>query len=257
MPMTLLFDTWGTLVDNYSIADVIEPHVYESHIAQRIAQDWRAHQKWAMFYTTLADSFVPHPGLNEACLRWALDRHHVELPEAAIQDIVNNYHKLRAYPDVINALKSLKQQGHTLKIVANPSKKMIEDHSKYAGTYQYLDEIISNGEEAKAFKPSPKVYELGIRRAGCPKENILWVTGHFWEKSPRSLSAVKSGRSHAVQERRRRADLQRRIGHRRGTYRARRSHAPHHSGGSSLSTLSSRPHRDFARPSQCRLVLSD
>ena len=69
----LHFDTWGTLVDNYSIADVIEPYVYESHLAQRIAQDWRHHQKWAMFYTTLADHFVIHPGLNNACLKWALD----------------------------------------------------------------------------------------------------------------------------------------------------------------------------------------
>jgi 2-haloacid dehalogenase len=60
MPMTLLFDTWGTLVDNYSIADVIEPYVYEAHTAQRIAQDWRFQQKWAMFYTTLADAFVPN-----------------------------------------------------------------------------------------------------------------------------------------------------------------------------------------------------
>ena len=25
------------------------------------------------------------------------------------------------------------------------------------------------------------MYELGIRRAGCAKEDILWVTGHFWE----------------------------------------------------------------------------
>jgi len=181
MPMTLLFDTWGTLVDNYSIADVIEPYVYEAHTAQRIAQDWRFQQKWAMFYTTLADAFVPHPGLTEAALRWALDHQGVELPDSAIRDICNNYHKLRAYPDVVNALKSLKEQGHTLKIVANPTKKMIEDHSKYAGTYPYLDEIISSGDEAKAFKPSPKVYELGIRRAGCPKDNILWVTGHFWE----------------------------------------------------------------------------
>ena len=74
MPMTLLFDTWGTLVDNYSIADVIEPYVYEAHTAQRIAQDWRFQQKWAMFYTTLADAFVPHPGLTEAALRWALAR---------------------------------------------------------------------------------------------------------------------------------------------------------------------------------------
>ncbi|MEW5710439.1 MAG: haloacid dehalogenase type II [Pseudomonadota bacterium] len=189
MPRTLLFDTWGTLVDNYSIADVIEPYVYECHLAQDIAQDWRFQQKWAMFYTTLSDNFVPHPDLNEACLRWALDRHHIQLPEAAIKDIVSQYHKLRAYPDVIGALKSLKAQGHTIKIVANPTKKMIEDHSKYAGTYQYIDEIISSGEEAKAFKPSPKVFQLGIARAGCPKENILWVTGHFWE----IVGAAKQG----------------------------------------------------------------
>lgn len=189
MPMTLLFDTWGTLVDNYSIADVIEPYVGESHTAQRIAQDWRFQQKWAMFYTTLADSFVPHPGLNEASLRWALEHQGVELPESAIQDINNNYHKLRAYPDVLNALASLKEQGHTLKIVANPTKKMIEAHSNYAGTIKYLDEIISSGDEAQAFKPSQKVYELGMKRAGCPKENILWVTGHFWE----IVGAVRAG----------------------------------------------------------------
>ena len=40
---------------------------------------------------------------------------------------------------------------------------------------------ISSGEEARAFKPSPAVYELGIKRAGCAREDILWVTGHQWE----------------------------------------------------------------------------
>ena len=24
-------------------------------------------------------------------------------------------------------------------------------------------------------------YEIGIERAGCPKQDILWVTGHQWE----------------------------------------------------------------------------
>lgn len=181
MAKTLIFDTWGTLVDNYSIADVLEPYVHESNTAHVIAHDWRSHQKWAMFYTTLAESFVPHPGLTEACLKWALEKNHVTLSNSDVKEIVSQYHKLRAYPDVINALKSLKKQGHVLKIVANPTKKMIEDHSKFAGTYEYLDEIISSGEEAKAFKPSPKVFNLGIERAGCRKEDILWVTGHFWE----------------------------------------------------------------------------
>jgi len=189
MPKVLLFDTWGTLVDNYSIADVIEPYVFESHTAQKIAQDWRFQQKWAMFHLTLSDSFVPHPGLNEACLRWALDFHNVTLPDSAIKEINSEYHRLRAYPDVLDSLKDLKAMGLVIKIVANPTKKMIEDHSKFAGTYEYLDEIISSGEEAQAFKPSPKVYELGIERAGCDKEDILWVTGHYWE----AIGAVTQG----------------------------------------------------------------
>ncbi|MDC0434254.1 haloacid dehalogenase type II [bacterium] len=187
MPKVLLFDTWGTLVDNYSIADVIEAYVFESHTAQKIAQDWRFQHKWAMFHLTLSDSFVPHPGLNEACLRWALEYHNVTLSDKDITDINAEYHRLRAYPDVLGALKALKEQGLIIKIVANPTKKMIEDHSKFAGTYEYIDEIISSGEEAHAFKPSPKVYKLGIERAGCDKKDILWVTGHYWE----AIGAVK------------------------------------------------------------------
>lgn len=178
---TLMFDSWGTLVDNYSIADVLEPYVYESHNAQRISEDWRFMQKWSMFYVTLCDRFIPQPGLTEASLRWALDTHHVELGEAAIKDIMSQYHKLRAYPDVPGALAALKSQGHILKIVANPTRQMLVDHTKYAGIHDYFDEIISSGEEVQQFKPSPGVFKLGIERAGCPKKDILWVTGHFWE----------------------------------------------------------------------------
>ena len=90
--------------------------------------------------------------------------------DAEITEINDQYHKLRAYPDVLGALKSLKAQGLILKIVANPTKQMIEAHSKFAGTLEYIDEIISSGEEAQAFKPSPKVYQLGVERAGCAKE---------------------------------------------------------------------------------------
>ena len=189
MTKVLLFDTWGTLVDNYTIADVIEQYVFESHTAQVVSEDWRFQHKWAMFHLTLSDNFVPHPGLNEACLRWALDLHNVKLSDEDIKAINSQYHKLRAYPDVVGALKDMKEQGLTIKIVANPTKAMIEAHSEYAGTLPYIDEIISSGEEAQAFKPSPAVYQLGIERAGCEKDEILWVTGHQWE----AFGAVRQG----------------------------------------------------------------
>lgn len=178
---TLIFDTWGTLVDNYSIADVLEPHLGESHTAQKVSEDWRFMQKWSMFYVTLSDRFVPQPGLTEAALRWALDTHGIELAEDAVQDIMSQYHKLRAYPNVPGALKALKAQGHSLKIVANPTKKMLEAVTEYAGIREYFDEIISSGDDCSAFKPSPAVFQLGIERAGCAKADILWVASHFWE----------------------------------------------------------------------------
>lgn len=181
MGLTLLFDSQGTLVDNYAISEVIEPYVFESHTANDIAEDWRFQQKWAMFYTTLADAFAPLPTLNKAALRWALEKHHVTLKDDDIEAIAAEYHRLRAYPDVLGALAHLKKQGHTLKIVANPSLDMIKGHSEFAGTAQYLDDMISNGDEVHRFKPHPDVFQLGIERAGCPKDEILWVTGHFWE----------------------------------------------------------------------------
>ena len=163
---TLLFDSWGTLVDNYSISEVLEPHVHSSRMGNYIAEEWRTHQKWMMFYLTLAEHFLPHPGTTESALRYTLDKFHIKLSEAAIKDIMSKYHQLRAYPDVPEGLRRLKEQGHVLKIVANPTKQMLEDHTKYAGIREYLDEIISSGDEAKAFKPSPKVYQLGLARAG-------------------------------------------------------------------------------------------
>jgi len=68
---TLLFDSQGTLVDNYTIADVLEPHVTGARTAHAIAYDWRQRQKWYMCYTTCADYNIPMPELDRRFIRAA------------------------------------------------------------------------------------------------------------------------------------------------------------------------------------------
>jgi hypothetical protein len=46
---------------------------------------------------------------------------------------MSKYHQLRAYPDVPQGLRRLKEQGHVLKIVANPTKEMLENPRALAG----------------------------------------------------------------------------------------------------------------------------
>jgi 2-haloacid dehalogenase len=48
------------------------------------------------------------------------------------------------------------------------------------------------------------VYQLGIERAGCAKDDILWVTGHFWE----AVGAVRQGLRVAWTNRQRMPKLQ-------------------------------------------------
>ena len=178
---TLLFDSQGTLVDNYTIADVLEPHVTGARMAHAIAYDWRQRQKWYMCYTTCADYNVPMPELNEAAFRWALEEHRVTLSDKVIKEVLDRFQELRAYPDVPEALRSLKAQGHVVKIIANPAKFMLEGHTKFAGIRQYIDEIVSNSEDVGVYKPHPKVFQLGLKKAGVPQDQCLWVTGHYWE----------------------------------------------------------------------------
>lgn len=177
----LFFDYWGTLVDNYSIAEAMVPYVYNFRKASWIAEEWRRHQKWMMFYLYIAERFFPHPECTEAALRHTLAKFHVELPETAIKDIMTKYQWLRPFPDVVEGLRKLKRQGHILRIVANPAKWMLEEGAKHAGICEYFDEIISSSEETKAFKPAPVTFRLGLARIGVSTDQPLWVTSHFWE----------------------------------------------------------------------------
>ena len=177
----LLFDSQGTLVDPYSIADVIEPHVTGARIAQAISYDWRQQVKWYVLYTTAASYKISMQQANEAAFRWALDYNGVKLSEKAIADILSKFHRLRAYPDVPQALKSLKNQGHVNMIVANPGKPMLEAQLEYAGIRTYFDEVIANFDEIGVFKPHPRTFKLGLKKAGVPLNQCLWVTSHLWE----------------------------------------------------------------------------
>lgn len=162
-------------------ADVLVPYVHSFRKANSIAEEWRRHQKWMMFYLTLAERFVPHPECTEAALRHTLEKFHAKVSDDAVKEIMAKYQHLRAFPDVPEGLRRLREQGHVLRIVGNPARWMLEEGSEYAGIRQYFHQIVSSTDQTKTCKPSPKTFQLGLSLAGVPKEQVLWVTGHFWE----------------------------------------------------------------------------
>ena len=177
----LLFDSQGTLVDFFTLADVIEPHVTAARIAQAITLTWRERMRWMICCTTAAGYKLSMPQVTEVALRWALEYHSISLQEQAINDILSKSYAFRAFGDVPEALRSLKEQGHIIKIIANPTKLVLERQIEYAKIREYIDEIVSCSEEAGVFKPHPKAMQLGLKKAGVPQEQCIWVASHFME----------------------------------------------------------------------------
>ena len=177
----LLFDSIGTLVDFYTLADVIGPYVTATRIAQKITDAWRQRMRWLIFCTTAVDYHLGMPVIIEAALRWALEHHHIALPETGILEILSRSYKVRAFPDVPDALESLKAQGHTIKIIANPTKSMLERQLDYSGIRKWVDDIVSVSEEAGVFKPHPRAFRHGLTKAEVPQEQCLWVASHLME----------------------------------------------------------------------------
>jgi 2-haloacid dehalogenase len=76
-----------------------------------------------------------------------------------------------AFPDTVPALKSLKQK-FKLAIISNVDDSLfVLTQSHLPVTFDY----VVTAQQAEAYKPSPRMFELALERIGRPKEKILHV----------------------------------------------------------------------------------
>ena len=88
------------------------------------------------------------------------------------------YLHLKTFSEVPQALKAL--SGYKLAILSNGSPKMLESVVKNAGLADAFSEIISV-EPLKIYKPSPRVYEFGVKTLGVDKNAIGFVSSNCWD----------------------------------------------------------------------------
>ena len=87
--------------------------------------------------------------------------------------------RLAVFPDVKPGLTALKKKGLLLSILSNGDSKMLEAAVENGGISGLLDTVISAG-EAGVYKPSPRVYELGIGRMKICSEELGFVSSNSW-----------------------------------------------------------------------------
>jgi 2-haloacid dehalogenase len=92
------------------------------------------------------------------------------------------YLELKAWPDVPQALKSLKAAGIRLAFLSNFSRPMLEAGINNSGLDGIFEQLLTT-DNIKQFKPAPGAYQMAVDALGLRREAIAFAAFAGWDAS--------------------------------------------------------------------------
>ena len=181
----VVFDAYGTLFDVYSVGQLAET-LYPGQGAA-IAALWRDKQ---LEYTRLVSLSDPSSGgsshyigfwnITRLALRYALARLGTQHSPANEAELMAQYERLTPFPENLEVLQQLRQQGVRTAILSNADEPMLQSAVQSAGYSDCLDEVLSV-DAVRHFKTTPASYQLVLDRFAVDKQAVLFVSSNGWD----------------------------------------------------------------------------
>jgi 2-haloacid dehalogenase len=128
-----------------------------------------------------ANCYVGTSGqVTEDALTFAANMLKLDLSQEKRQYLMGAYLELKAWPDVLPALRSLKDVGLRLVFLSNFTPRMLEASIKSAGLEGMFEHTLST-DQVKTYKPDPRAYQLGLDALRLTREEIVFVPFAGWD----------------------------------------------------------------------------
>ena len=175
-PGALVFDAYGTLFDVHSVAQRCES--FWPGDGAKVSQLWRAKQLEWTWQRSLMRRYVPFSRITRDALEYACAALRLSLDEERANTLMREYSRLELYPDVKQALATLRATGIRLAILTNGSPDMIDPLVAQSGCA--FDAVMSV-DECRIFKPAPEVYAYAAKRLGVPARDVGFISSNSWD----------------------------------------------------------------------------
>ena len=175
----VVFDAYGTLLDVHGAMRGLADRLGNSWPA--ISAEWRAKQLEYTWVRSLAGPAQHRDflALTRAALDHVAAKHGID--DAALKSaLIDAYHVLPAYPEVVDVLARLREAGVGTAVLSNGAPAMLRDAVAAAGIADLLDAILSV-EAVGVFKPGRRVYLLATERFAVPADAIAFVSSNAWD----------------------------------------------------------------------------
>ncbi len=174
----VIFDAYGTLFDVHSVIARCESMFPGKGSA--LSQLWRSKQLEYTWLRTLMQRYERFDSVTAAALRFACEALGLQCSDAARESLLQEYLRLRPYPEVPGALTAL--AGRRRVILSNGSPDMLQPLISHNGMTQLFDAVLSV-DSLRVYKPDPRVYQSAANILGIDASRIAFVSSNFWDIS--------------------------------------------------------------------------
>ncbi|WP_158938586.1 haloacid dehalogenase type II [Burkholderia sp. S171] len=141
---------------------------------------WRSRQFDYTWLRTMMGTYVDFIQVTDEALAFATDAEKITITSEQRQQLLAGFLNMKAWPDVVPVLKTLKKQGLKLAPLTDFTVPMLEAGIRNSDLDGVFDHLLST-DLVKAYKPDPRSYQMGIDAFGVPREEIAFVAFGGWD----------------------------------------------------------------------------
>jgi len=147
---------------------------------KELSSAWRIRQFEYQWLRALSGQYVDFWQATEEGLLFAVKQLNLKMSDEKREQLMNAYLNLKPWPDVVPALKSLKDSNIRLAFLSNMTPKMLNTNMHNSGLDEFFEHIIST-DSAKTYKPDPRAYQLGVDTLKLKREEIAFAAFAGWD----------------------------------------------------------------------------
>ena len=174
----IIFDAYGTLFDVNSAAEMCKNKIGDKW--ENFSNYWRMTQLEYTFLRTLMDRYEDFWQITEDSLDKSMKVYKID--NSLKKELLNLYKKLSVFPEVKQTLIKLKEKKLKLAILSNGTPTLLNGLVNSNNLNDLFDDIFSI-DEVKVYKPSPKVYEMPIKKYKIKPNEIAFLSANTWDVS--------------------------------------------------------------------------
>ncbi len=145
-----------------------------------LGASWRTRQFEYTWLRTLGGRYADFWHVTEDALVFAAKAMKLELSAGQRDRLMQTYLELKAWPDVLPALRQLREAGLRLAFLSNLTAPMLDAVVTNSGLEGLFEDHLST-DRVSAFKPDMRAYQMGVDAFGVKKEEIVFAAFAGWD----------------------------------------------------------------------------